>query len=116
MLYGANLRTRTVRIEDWLAKTHILRLADDLDEWAIGSLLSETVRVEVAVSDMEHGGSAQLVVTAIERVEPPETSDYYTWDFEAAVERAKPIESIHDLAIPGIDEDEADAFWRAVND
>ena len=70
-------------------------------------------------------GSKELVaifvpdlVTAvgIERAKAPETSDYYTWNFEKALAGVEPIKSIHDLAIPGIDEDEADAFWHAVND
>ena len=57
-----------------------------------------------------------LTAVGIEQVKAPETSDYYTWDFEKALAGVEPIKSIHDLAIPGIDEDEADAFWHAVND
>ncbi len=116
MLYGVNLHTRTYRIEDGLAKTHLFRLADDLDDRAIGSLLGETVHVRAVPADVEDKGSDQLTAVAIERVQPLGTSDYYTWDLEKALEGKKPLRSIKDLAIPGLDEDEADAFWHAVND
>lgn len=58
----------------------------------------------------------RLTAVGIEQVKAPETLDYYTWNFEKALAGVEPIKSIHDLAIPGIDEDEADAFWHAVND
>ncbi len=116
VLYGVNLHTRTYRIEDQLAKTHLLRLAEDLDDRAMGSLLGETVRVRVVPADTEGKGADQLFAVAIERVEPPRTSDYYTWDLEKALEGIEPLRSIEDLAIPGLDGDEADAFWHAVND
>lgn len=115
VLYGVNLHTRTYRIEDGLAKTHIFKLSDELDDREIGSLLGDTVHVEAATEDVDEG-SGQLTAVAIERVASPETSDYYTWNLEQALEGKKPLRSIDDLAIPGLDGDEADAFWHAVND
>lgn len=115
-LYGVNLHTRTYRIEDGLAKTHLFKLADGLDDREIASLLGETVRVRALPADVEDKASEQLVAIAIERVESLRTSDYYTWDLEKALEDIEPLRSIEDLAIPGLDGDEADAFWHAVND
>jgi len=116
MLYGVNLHTRTYRIEDGLLKTCRFKLADGLDDRAVGGLLGETVRVRVVPADAGGENSDQLTAIAIDRVESPETSDYYTWDLEKALEGKEPLRSIEDLAIPDLDIDEADAFWHAVND
>ncbi|MEA2023830.1 MAG: hypothetical protein U9N79_05990 [Actinomycetota bacterium] len=115
-LYGVNLHTRRYRIEDGLGRTHLLRLAGDLDDQGVGSLLGGAVRVSVVAGDETGESSDPLVVTAIERVEPPESSDYFTWDLEKALKSVEPLRSIEDLAIPGLDGDEFDSFWRAVNE
>lgn len=99
-----------------MAKTHIFRLADNADDRAVGGFLARTVRVTVAVSDVEHESTDQLVATAVEPIEPPETSDYYTWDLEKALSGVEPIQSLSDLAIPGLKGVEFDAFWEAVNE
>ena len=116
MLYGINLHTKTYRIEDGLTRASIFKLAEGVDDRAIVSLLGEMVHVRVVAGEADEKSSDWLTAVTIERVAPPETSDYYTWDFEKALAGVEPIKSIHDLAIPGIDEDEADAFWHAVND
>ena len=116
MLYGANLHTRVYRIEDGLAKTHIFKLSDELDNRAIGSLLGDTVHVRVVATDLDDKDSGKLVAVGIERIDAPETSDYYTWDFEKALAGVEPIKSLSDLAIEGLDGEEFDAFWEAVNE
>jgi hypothetical protein len=116
VLYGANLHTRVYRIEDGLAKTHIFKLSDELDNRAIASLLGDTVHVRVVATDLDDKDSDKLVAVGFERIDAPETSDYYTWDFEKALAGVEPIKSIHDLAIEGLDGEEFDAFWEAVNE
>ena len=75
----------------------------------------EHVQVESTIAgSVESGDFVPYIVALPGR--PDELAPPAEWDFATAMERAKPIKSIHDLAIPGIDEDEADAFWHAVND
>lgn len=115
-LYGVNLHTRTYRVEDGIGKAHLLEMSDDLDDRGLRGLLGETVHVRAAHGGTDAKGADRLIATAISRVAAPNTSNYYTWNFEAALEGIEPLRSLEDLAIPGLSEDEADAFWHAVND
>ena len=116
VLYGVNLHTRIYRVEDGLAKTHIFKLSDELDDPATASLLGKVVLVRAVATDLDDKDSDKLVAVGIERVDAPETSDYYTWDFEKALAGVEPIKSLSDLAIEGLDGEEFDAFWEAVNE
>jgi hypothetical protein len=115
-LYEVNLHTHTYRIRDELGATRFLRVGGNLDDRQLArTLLGEIVQV-VAVPADGGEGPDQLVATSIQRVDPPKTGDYYTWDLATALEGIEPIESIEDLRIPGLDGDEYDSFWHAVND
>ena len=81
----------------------------------IGRLLGDSVHVRVVLGETDDD-SGQLTAAEIERVAPPVTSDFYTWNLEKALEGKKPLRSIKDLAIPGLDGEEFEAFWAAVND
>ena len=115
-LYEVNLHTHTYRIRDELGVTRFLRVGGNLDDRQLArTLLGEIVQV-VAVPADGGEGPDQLVATSIQRVDPPKTGDYYTWDLATALEGIEPIDSIEDLRIPGLDDDECDSFWHAVND
>jgi hypothetical protein len=116
-LYEVNLHTHTYRIRDDLGKTRFMTVGRDLDDRALArTLLGEVVRVTVVPEGIEGSEPDHFVAISIGRVDRPQTSDYYTWDLEKALESIEPLRSIEDLRIPGLDADEADAFWHAVND
>lgn len=116
-LYGVNLHTHTFRIEEQFGRRVLVTVREDADDRALArSLLGETVRVRAVHADGEGKGSDQLVAIAVERVEPPGTSNYYTWNLEKALEGKEPLRSIRDLAIPGLGGDEFEAFWKAINE
>jgi hypothetical protein len=97
--------------------TRFVSVGGSLDDRKLArALLGEIVQVAAVPADSGGEGPDHLVAISIERAEPPETGDYYTWDMEAALENTEPIQSIEDLRLPGLDADEADAFWHAVND
>jgi hypothetical protein len=115
-LYEVNLHTHTYRIRDELGTTRFVRVGGNLDDRHLArTLLGEIVHV---VAEPAEGGEGpdRLVATSIQRVEPPKTGDYYTWDLATALAGIEPIDSIEDLRIPGLDDDEYDSFWHAVND
>lgn len=116
-LYEVNLDNNMYRVKDELGRVHYVSLATTLDTQSIArSLLGETVRITATPAEGGPDGHDRLDASAIVRVGPPHTDDYYSWDVATALDRVDPIESIGDLALPGIDKDEADAFWHAVND
>jgi hypothetical protein len=116
-LYEVNLHRHTYRIRDDLGKTRIMTVGGDLDDRALArTLLGEVVRVTVVAEGIDGSEPDHFVAISIGRVDRPQTSDYYTWDLEKALESVEPLRSIEDLRIPGLDADEADAFWHAVND
>ncbi len=116
-LYEANLDKHQYRIRDELGTVRYVSLGEGMDAQALArSLLGDVVRVTAARADTGGGGEEHLSARSIERVAPPHAAEYYTWDLEEALAQVDPIESIHDLAIPGLDGDEFDTFWRAVND
>ena len=51
-----------------------------------------------------------ITQTIIERRKPS------GWNLADALKHVKPIDTIDDLRIPGLTDDEADEFWHAVND
>jgi hypothetical protein len=115
-LYEVNLHTHSYRIRDELGRTRSVTVGENLDDRTLArALLGEVVDVVAVPKEREGQGPDHFVAVSIERVQR-ETADYYTWDLETALEGIEPIESIEDLRIPGIDDDEADAFWHAVND
>ena len=93
------------------------QIGDDLDDRMLArSLIGETVHVSAELAEKDGTGSDQLIARAIDRVAPPEASEYYSWNLELSLERVRPLASIDDLAIPDLTVEEADAFWEAINE
>lgn len=116
-LYAVNIENHTYRVKDEMGRKWRVRISDDLDDRMLARMLiGETIHVTAdrAAPGDEHAGD--LVARTIERVAPPEASEYYSWDLESALEKIEPLVSIDDLAIPGLTEEEADAFWEAINE
>jgi hypothetical protein len=116
-LYGVNLEKHTYRIRDELGKTRYVSLREDLDGREMPrTLLGGTVRVTGVPVDRGDGAANHYEAISIELAASPGTSEYYTWNLADALQSVEPIESIADLRIPGLTDDEADEFRHAVND
>lgn len=115
-LYGADVRRHQYRIEDDQGHTRYLSVPADVDDVTIvRTLLGEPVRVR-AVSDPVEAGPDHFVAKSIVGAKPRYMDEYYSWDLETALAGVEPIKSLDDLAIPGLDGEEFEAFWAAVNE
>jgi len=116
-LYEVNLDKHQYRVRDELGTVRYLSLGEEMDVQALArSLLGEVVRVTATPAERVGRGKKYFTAESFEQAAPPRSEEYYAWDLEAALARVEPLESIHDLAIPGLDGDEFDSFWHAVND
>jgi hypothetical protein len=74
------------------------------------------VWIKSKIGETELSASFVPLLLSTDAESPLQTSDYYTWNLEKALEGKEPLRSIEDLAIPGLGGDEFDAFWEAVNE
>lgn len=115
-LYEADVRRHQYRIEDERGHTQYLTMDDGLDDIAIArNLLGEVVRV-TAVRDPGDPGSDHFIARVVTSAQPSVVGEYYTWNLEEALADVAPVESLRDLAIPGLGGEEFDAFWQAVTE
>ena len=115
-LYVADVRRHQYRIEDERGHTQYLTMDDGLDDIAIArTLLGEVVHV-TAIPDPGDTGSDHFIARALSSALPSVVGEYYTWNLEEALAGVEPVESLRDLAIPGLNGEEFEAFWQAVTE
>jgi len=112
-LYSVNLDKHSYRVRDELGRSQHFTLDDDLDQRRIArALLGETVNV--TAKWRADGAGEPMQATAVSRVETHSNAEYRSWDARAAIEASEALRSIEDLAIPGLNDAEVDAFLRAI--
>lgn len=112
-LYEANLREGHYRIEDEAGRTRYLTSSEAIDDQSlVRSHFGEVVAISAIPIESERGRDL-FEMQSVHRVTPPPVADYYDWSIEDAAARVEPIDALAELAVPDLDEEEADAFWRA---
>ncbi len=113
-LYEANLREGHYRIEDETGRTRYLRSSEAIDDQSlVRSYFGEMVTISAIPVESERGQDL-FEVRSVRKVISPTVADYYEWNIEDAAADVEPIDTLAELAVPDLGEEEADAFWQAV--
>ncbi len=119
VLYSVNLHTGHYRIEDDIGSSIDLT-SDELDSDTIGALLGKRVRVVGVASRDEKGRIKDVKATSMAPASDViglDPGQY--WSDEAERGRildAEPLDSISELSIEGVTDDEIDEFLKAIRE
>lgn len=118
VLYKLNLRTHRYGLEDD-AGNSIEIVTRDADDEEIGALVNQRARA-TGMPNRDSGGRLDSVIDASLDPAPDLGLDrgefWRSYDLEDLVKGKRPIESIDELVIEGLDGEESAAFLDAINE